>query len=263
MLSTAATATPPVAVSEVLPRPTNVDNHFSKNPCVTTTALAHSLWSYVLRPGIDSAIDATAGNGHDTVVMAKMLFGHTEVAENNGSEIVAIDLQPLAIERTKQALEKVIASEIIDHNIHFHVGSHAPLPLPSDSGSVALVAYNLGYLPSTGTRDGDAIMTNTSETLASLADAASIVRVGGLISVMTYPRSNPEEATAVRSFLQGLGSFSSSSKAPVDLCVDHDRIQNALDEVLVARPSSKWRGNEHQKLGWKDSPILYTVARLD
>lgn len=40
------------------------------NGAASHLALAHSIWGQVLRPG-GVAVDATCGNGHDSLVLAK------------------------------------------------------------------------------------------------------------------------------------------------------------------------------------------------
>lgn len=59
---------PPLS-SPTLPKMT-----YRGSPTITHTALAHSLWSSILQPHVDTAIDATCGNGHDSIALARMLF---------------------------------------------------------------------------------------------------------------------------------------------------------------------------------------------
>ena len=59
------------------------------------TALAHQFVREILREG-DLAIDATAGNGHDTLVLA------ARVGESG--RVLAIDIQPAAIESARTQL---------------------------------------------------------------------------------------------------------------------------------------------------------------
>ena len=50
---------------------------YLSNPNVTPTALAHSLWRETIIPGVDTVIDATCGNGKDSVALSEMLFDQT------------------------------------------------------------------------------------------------------------------------------------------------------------------------------------------
>ena len=54
---------------------------------------AHALLQHVLQPG-DVAIDATAGNGYDTLLLAQWV--------GDGGRIYAFDVQAQAIEATRE-----------------------------------------------------------------------------------------------------------------------------------------------------------------
>ena len=216
-----------------------LDIQYGQNPTITSTALAHLLWKSVLRPGVDSAIDATAGNGSDTVALAKLLFPSSTTSSNpSQSHLLAVDVQEVACQKTLRRLSKV---SVPLGRVQVVCASHAPLPLPPDTSSVALVVYNLGYLPnhsqrtqttttttttsSTTTTEPGPVTTQTETTLASLADAALVLRVGGVLSVTTYPRTNAEEDVVVRAFMEGLALFSSQTTTYEthlqNLCANH------------------------------------------
>ena len=65
-----------------------------------TTSAAHAAWDALVRPG-DFAVDATAGNGHDTLKLAR-LVGST-------GSVLAIDSNPLALASTKARLQEEAA----------------------------------------------------------------------------------------------------------------------------------------------------------
>ena len=69
------------------------------------TDLAHTILREAIRPG-DTVIDATAGNGHDTVFLA-------EIVGSNG-RVLAFDIQASAIEaaRTRASATQVTASQL-------------------------------------------------------------------------------------------------------------------------------------------------------
>jgi Putative rRNA methylase len=264
----------------------NVGNHvdYSNNPTITTTALAHSLWSYVLRPGMDSAIDATAGNGGDSVTIAKMLFPQYVDVTNNldtsgeseidtKSQLIAIDVQESACRNTTERLAAVLPSSLLRNNVRILHSSHAILPVPKDSSSIALIVYNLGFLP--GSKTKDSVTTSTTSTIASLANAARILRNGGMLSVATYPRTSKEEDIAVRAFMEGLALFSSATQSWSEYIQNvafdgssatpqilRDQLEGALREVYEDDRKKKWRVTEHKKLGRLDAPILFTAVRI-
>lgn len=260
----------------------DVERTYGSNPAITLTALAHLLWSSVIRPNLDTAIDATAGNGGDSVALARILFPniaqetmdgsvaleHDDVKEcESKAQLLCIDIQEEACRKTRSALEAILPPRILKNNVRVVRASHAPLQA---SSSVALVVYNLGYLPNSDSKE---YVTTTEITLASLADAALLLRAGGMLSVMTYPRTNMEEHLVARTFLEGLALFSSNTQPWVavvdDLCMSNcndalrDRVKVTLGHVLEAGGASQtWRVHEYKKLGWKNAPILLTAIKI-
>lgn len=247
--------------------------NYGQNPTITMTALAHELWKHVIRPG-DTVIDATAGNGGDSLVIANLLFASLEnrpddisnVSDrSNSGQLIAIDILEEACENTRSALSAAIPNEIFQTSVQVLQQSHAPLPCLSKP--VALVVYNLGFLPNSSQRQ---LITTTDTTIQSLADAALLTRIGGMLSVMTYPRTNPAEHQAVRILLQGLALFTSNTHSFVDF-VTNSEIDNGVRELLLltlkhirstGSTSQTWRVHEHRKLGWIDAPTLYTATRI-
>jgi hypothetical protein len=266
----------PTPAPDVLPRPTDVGLNYGSNPTISSVALAHSLWSYVLRPGIDSAIDATAGNGGDSMKLAQMLFSPnaTDTPKNNLSQLVCIDITSDACENTRQRLASLLPDEILQNNVQILHQSHAPLavPLAPDNVpcTVALVVYNLGFLPKSQADSRDGTRTTTESTIHSMADALLMIRVGGLLSVMTYPRTNKQEDYAVHAFLEGLALFTSTSmnwEVFIDDLDCSESVQLLLKTTLqrVRQTGDKhqtWRVHEHKKMGWIDAPILLTATRI-
>lgn len=137
--------------------------------------LAHSLWKKIVRKG-DLLIDATCGNGHDTLILAKLALTSLE------GRLYAIDKQIKAIISCKTLLSKELSVEIFD-KIHFIQGCHSRFSSEIAAESVSLIVYNLGYLPG-----GDKNQTTETETtLLSLQKALLLLRQGGVISMTCYP----------------------------------------------------------------------------
>ena len=150
---------------------------------------AHALWQKILHEN-DIAIDATAGNGHDTLVLSRLIKTGT---------LYAIDIQAEALKKTKEKIEK--------ENPHYEQvayinASHATFPDTIAKNSVRLIVYNLGYLPG-----GDkSLTTKTSSTLTSLENAIDLLMQGGALSLMLYPghEEGEKEAKAVVEFAKNL-----------------------------------------------------------
>ena len=250
---------------------------YRDNPAITTTALAHTLWNAVLRPSIDSAIDATCGNGHDSVAIAKMLFQPTEHCEdsllqNIESQLLCIDIQQQACDNTTKALANQLDSHVMKNHVQVISMSHASLFRPGNSSSIGLVAYNLGWLPNSP-KD---FITQVESTVSSLVDAFLLVRVDGMVSVVTYPKTNPTEDVAVRAFFECMALLSSSMQTWEDY-LDHLEFDECSEKGTVVRelikgavrqvinqgtPSQTWRVSEHRKLGFVRAPILLTAMRI-
>ena len=255
----------------------HLSNSYNTNPTIATTALAHVLWSHVLRPGIDTAIDATAGNGNDSLVLARLLFGSLDDNNNDVSVQVAptcklycIDIQEQACQKTKQRLESTLGTQIMREHVQVLQCSHAPLPVTRDvARTVGLVVYNLGFLPQSNTKD--TCITTAETTLSSLVNASLLLRVGGMLSVTTYPKTNRLEHVTVSAFLEGLALLTSTTRDWTDFMdslLDMDieqrqSLHHAVQQVQkTGRPSQTWRVHQHAKIGWTDAPILLTATRI-
>jgi hypothetical protein len=141
--------------------------------------VAHLVWGSYLKPGMH-AIDATAGNGHDTLTLAQLVL-----SEGLG-RVDAFDIQETALKSTEFLLKSHFPPSFFAQ-IHLHLLSHEsfPISLPRPH----LIAYNLGYLPG-----GDKSITTVGEkSLQSCQNALSFLLPGGLLSITLYP-GHPEGA---------------------------------------------------------------------
>lgn len=117
----------------------------------TAMRYSHDLLTDVLSKG-SIAIDATAGNGHDT------LFLSQKVKEEG--HVFAFDIQKQAIENTQHRL-----SEANAHNVTLFCQGHETIGdvLPNDlviNGAI----FNLGYLPSSDKK----IITHANTTITAI-----------------------------------------------------------------------------------------------
>ncbi len=157
----------------------------------TPIDLAHHFWDLLLEDG-DGVIDATCGNGKDSLKLANYL------QKKKGTALICIDIQEKALENTKALIQEK-APDFFPF-IQFHLGSHEHLFLPN-AKKLKLVVYNLGYLPG-----GDkSFTTQVKSTLDSLQKALELLSPGGVISLTCYP-GHPEGAKEEKELI----SFSSS-----------------------------------------------------
>lgn len=128
--------------------------------------LAKTYWEKWLRPG-DIAVDATAGNGRDSLFLAKLSI----------SALFVFDIQSTAIAKTQKYLQDYL------QKVTFYCRSHVDIDQVVLPKPPRLVVYNLGYLPG-----GDKTLTTRTETtLASVKAALSILDFDGAISITCYP----------------------------------------------------------------------------
>ncbi|QTN33934.1 methyltransferase domain-containing protein [Akkermansiaceae bacterium] len=143
------------------------------------TELLHALLRYHIAPG-DLAIDATAGNGFDTIFLAECV-GET-------GRVIAIDIQEPAISATRVRLDAAGLSG----RVALHHGTHVDLAEFAAGGVPSVIVFNLGYLPG-----GDSsVITRTEETLAALRSAIGILAPGGILAVTCYPAHPGGDAEA-------------------------------------------------------------------
>lgn len=154
------------------------------------TERVHHQLEQLIRSG-DLAIDATAGNGHDTLALAQAV-GPT-------GRVQVIDLQAAAIEATRKRLAAAGALTQCTLQQGDHSRILRELPAPFVGGTKA-ITFNLGYLPG-----GDrSIVSQATNTRAALDAAVALLGPGGCLFVTAY-RGHPggqEETRAVAQWMQ-------------------------------------------------------------
>ncbi|XP_009593120.1 tRNA (mnm(5)s(2)U34)-methyltransferase, chloroplastic isoform X1 [Nicotiana tomentosiformis] len=160
------------------------------------TEVAHYVWKQVVQKG-DAVVDATCGNGYDTLALLRM------VADNAGrGRVYGMDVQKIALESTSSLLDQ-FASQDEKELVELFVMCHSQMEdiVPNDV-AVRLVAFNLGYLPG-----GDKkLITRSETTVLALEAAKRLLAPGGLISIVTYVGhpGGREEFEKIEGFASGL-----------------------------------------------------------
>lgn len=131
------------------------------------TLLAHEAVRAVVRPG-DRVVDATAGNGHDTEFLARLV--------GPNGHVFAVDISEEAVHET----ERRIADAGLT-NVEVIRADHATMADWIPPG-VAAVMFNLGYRP----RSERSVATKATTTEAALEVACRLLRPGGVVTVMAY-----------------------------------------------------------------------------
>lgn len=141
-------------------------------PLPSLLSFAHECVRTALSPS-GTAIDATAGNGHDTLILA----------EGVGADgrVFAFDVQTDALESTRRRLADAGMEDRVTLLERSHDTMAAALP-KRYHGTVDAIMFNLGYLPGSNKR----IITQPKTTLPALQQALVLLRSGGVLTVVLY-----------------------------------------------------------------------------
>lgn len=146
-------------------------------------ALTKQYWKRHLAPA-DLCIDATCGNGHDTLFLAELCT------------VIGIDIQEIAIHNTKQRL--ALSGKMAD----LYRMDHSQIDQLTLPMRPSLIVYNLGYLPGS-----DKLKTTLeSTTLISIQKSTQLITSEGAISITCYP-GHPEGAREEQAILKWASSL--------------------------------------------------------
>lgn len=155
----------------------------------TVVDVTKKLIAAAVKPG-ETVVDATAGNGHDTLFLAG-LVGDT-------GRVIAFDIQEQALVSTGKLLEKAGMAErcTLVNQGHEHITAVV------GQAQIATIMFNLGYLP----RGDHALVTQAETTKRAVLDGLQLLRIGGLLSIVVYPGHDggAEEADMVEQITSSL-----------------------------------------------------------
>lgn len=160
-----------------------LNNILSYAKCVLLEVLEHG----------SIAIDATVGNGYDTVFLAQQV--------GQDGRVFGFDVQKEAIDQTREKLNE----ECLPNNWKlFHKGHENMLEVIPEKyhGKISVVVFNLGFLPGSD----KSIVTKADTTLKALDSSLKMLAVGGIICIAIYAGhpGGEEEDIAVREFCSTL-----------------------------------------------------------
>ncbi len=177
------------------------------------TEQVHDLLSEFPLSG-ETVIDATAGNGFDTLFLSRCVGPE--------GKVFAIDIQQQAIDKTKQRLAQAGCNNVICLQ-----GSHAEMArlLPENmTGKIAAITFNLGYLPG----GNKTITTEIETTLAALEFSLELLKPGGILTVIAYTGhpGGKQEADSVFDYASRLpvSQFKFSEQTPGSPAINTPRI---------------------------------------
>lgn len=147
------------------------------------TARAHQQITNHL-PTFERSIDATVGNGFDTLFLAQ----HTT------RNLYCFEIQHDILDEVRNKMQQQKHNCLVEwiKDGHQHMAKYIP-------HSVDVIMFNLGYLPG-----GDKnITTQKATTLMALDASLTLLKPGGLLSILCYTGhpGGKEEAQAVTSWM--------------------------------------------------------------
>ncbi|RDW20997.1 tRNA (mnm(5)s(2)U34)-methyltransferase [Oceanobacillus chungangensis] len=130
---------------------------------------------YLLEEAIkkdELVIDATCGNGNDTLFLSTLVGEH--------GKVLAFDIQKEAIAATKQ---RIIANERTNvsliHDSHENIAKYLPV---HTNEKISGAIFNLGYLPKSDKK----IITKPDSTIIAIDTLLNHLRKDGLIVIVVY-----------------------------------------------------------------------------
>ena len=122
----------------------------------------------------DAVVDATMGNGHDTLFLAEQV--------GSSGRVYAFDIQQKAVESTGLLLREHGMSDRVSLFCRSHSVMAETVP-----EKVSAVVFNLGWLPG-----GDhSVTTRCESTEKAVLSALELLLPGGIVTVCVYP-GHPE-----------------------------------------------------------------------
>lgn len=117
----------------------------------------------------DYVVDATAGNGWDTLLLAQLV--------GNGGKVFSFDIQEEALASTRELLE----GKGLLHRVQLIFNGHEHMNSYLDKG-ISAAMFNLGYLPG----GVHSIITRPETTIKALKAVLQKLRKGGLVTIVIY-----------------------------------------------------------------------------
>lgn len=138
----------------------------------------------------DLCIDATAGNGNDTLLLCELV--------GKEGKVVAFDIQQVAVDNTKKRLAEAGFLERAEVLLE----SHTNMARYVEKDTVSCIVFNFGYLPG-----GDhALATQKETSLQAICEGLRLLKKGGMMSLCIYSGGDSgfEERDAILDELQTL-----------------------------------------------------------
>lgn len=152
--------------------------------------LAREAIQRTVLPG-DSVIDATMGNGHDTLMLCE--------AVGPSGRVYAFDIQLQAVDETEKRLRE---HGMADRATLIHAGHERMAEYVKEP--VKAVMFNLGWLPG----GNHSVTTKWETTRLAVESALTLLSPSGIVVICAYPghEEGAREERELTAFLSGLSN---------------------------------------------------------
>ncbi len=136
----------------------------------------------------ETVVDATMGNGNDTLFLAELVGEH--------GKVIGFDIQEEAAEKTRLRLERYGVVTQVDMRIISHE------EIRQITEPVGAIMFNLGYLPG-GNKE---VTTQAESTIRAIQAGLRILKPGGIMTIVVYwgHDAGKIEKEAVEAYCLGL-----------------------------------------------------------
>ncbi len=153
--------------------------------------IIHRIIREKVKPG-DICIDATAGRGNDTLLLAQLV--------GESGHVTAFDIQQDAVDSTKALL----AANGMTERTDVLLKSHSEMGELFEEDSVSCITFNFGWLP----KGDHNIFTSKSTSIPAIEQGLRLLKSGGIMTLIIYygRETGFEERDALLEFLPTIDS---------------------------------------------------------
>ncbi len=153
--------------------------------------IIHRIIREKVKPG-DICIDATAGRGNDTLLLAQLV--------GESGHVTAFDIQQDAVDSTKALL----AANGMTERTDVLLKSHSEMGELFKEDSVSCITFNFGWLP----KGDHNIFTDKSTSIPAIEQGLRLLKSGGIMTLIIYygRETGFEERDALLEFLPTIDS---------------------------------------------------------
>ncbi|MGN1109678.1 MAG: class I SAM-dependent methyltransferase [Oscillospiraceae bacterium] len=153
--------------------------------------IIHRIIKEKVQPG-DICIDATAGRGNDTLLLAQLV--------GESGHVTAFDIQQDAVDSTKALL----AANGMTERTDVLLKSHSEMGEMFEENTVSCITFNFGWLP----KGDHNIFTSKSTSIPAIEQGLKLLKSGGIMTLIIYygRETGFEERDALLEYLPTIDS---------------------------------------------------------